>query len=216
MKYLLIILSAFLFVNSCPAQTKISPDDYPVTNEMFKGNYGEKTSGEIVSLDKAWFTNDTLKQTLVFELYTDYHRLVIYQFYNDTIPGGLVDRVELNVETNPRSFGIASSNQKQRYFKGFIKSGNKISQRYFTTLKGFSLGDKNEKAINIYGKPDVQTVSDGFEKCEWKFKGDITQAETGIKTKSNKPIAKNSFGYSVTMFFKNEKLMAMIIHNAIP
>lgn len=58
-------------------------DDFPVTNRMFRKIYNHNQSfkmksGKIYSLDKAWFTNDTLDQTLVFELYTDFFRTDIY------------------------------------------------------------------------------------------------------------------------------------------
>lgn len=61
-------------------------DDYPVTNEMLidktsNNSSYKKQSGQTYSYDKAWFGNDTLKQTLVFELYTDYHRMVIYHWH---------------------------------------------------------------------------------------------------------------------------------------
>jgi len=60
-------------------------DDYPVTNEMLidktsNNSSYKKQSGQTYSYDKAWFGNDTLKQTLVFELYTDYHRMVFIIF----------------------------------------------------------------------------------------------------------------------------------------
>lgn len=65
-------------------------DDYPVTNEMLvdktsNNSSYKKQSGQTYSYDKAWFGNDTLKQTLVFEHYTDYHRMVIYHFYTNDI-----------------------------------------------------------------------------------------------------------------------------------
>jgi len=62
----------------------VIPDNYPVTNEMFgydvKSNGREIKSGNIRSLDKVWFRNDTLKQILVFELYTDNFRNIIFHF----------------------------------------------------------------------------------------------------------------------------------------
>lgn len=61
-------------------------EDYPVTYEIMAEQKADnsssykKVSGKTQSLDKAWFTNDTLKQTLIFELYTDGYRSAIYHF----------------------------------------------------------------------------------------------------------------------------------------
>jgi len=71
-------------------------DDYLFNNEMFRENYGQKISGQLESFGKVWFTNDTLNQTLVFELYTDYHRLKTFHFDNKKVPGELINRMELH------------------------------------------------------------------------------------------------------------------------
>jgi len=220
------LLTVFLFamIIACQAIgqsnriTKIIPDDYPVKDSMFQGNYGQLVSGEITSLDQAWFTNDTLKQTLVFDLYTDYHRLEIYHFYNDNIPLELIDEMELYVSKGQFNniFDTATAQQKHSFFKGFLSSGKKISQSYFTTLKGFRLGDKKEKALGIYGNPDKYSISKGIEKCEWKFEGDYRALESKTKIKTSKPLAKDSWGFYVKMFFSSNRLMAMILSNDIP
>lgn len=201
----------------------IIPDDYSVTNDMLADkipNSSHKIKrGEIYSFDKAWFTNDTLKQTLVFELYTDYHRLYIFHFYNDDIPNELINKMEFDISKskNENVFDTATLQQKQTNFKDFINLSNRINQSYFTTKKGFKLGDKKEKAINVYGKPDKCSTSNNIEKCVWKYEGDyIESEETPHKAKTNRPFAKNSFGYTVTMFFRTEKLIAIIINNDIP
>jgi len=68
----------------------------------------KKQSGQTFSYDKAWISNDTLKQTLVFELYTDYHRLVTYHFLDNDIPTDLINRMELHIDGGE----LASDNQK--------------------------------------------------------------------------------------------------------
>src|SRR4051812_28691651 len=61
---------------------KIIPDDYPVTDEIFGSDFNQNgreiKSGDIFSYDKIWFRNDSLNQTLVFELYTDNYRNIIF------------------------------------------------------------------------------------------------------------------------------------------
>jgi hypothetical protein len=211
-----IILLLFI-ASSGYAQTagRIIPDNYPVTNDMLKGNYGKKQSGDLISFDKAWYTNDTLGQTLVIELYTDYHRFQLFHFYNNDIPESLIDRMEFNFAVSKSSYDTASSQKKQELFPGFLTSGTKIAQRYFTTEKGFRLGDKKDKAIKNYGQPDTCYISNGIETCEWRFKGDYTDEETPLPI-SKKPLAEKSFGYGVTMYFRKEKLIAMILFKDIP
>jgi len=220
-RLLTIVLFTLLIGNGALGQSDgltMIPDDYPVTDSMFKGNYDKIISGEITSLDKAWFTNDTLKQTLVFELYTDYHRLEIYHFYNNDIPEELINKIELYVSKGKFNniFDTATRKQKQTFFSGFLSSGKKIDQKYFTTYKGFKLGDNQEKAITIYGTPDKHSTFKNIEKYEWTFTGDYALKESKTNVKTNKPLAKNSWGFEVIMFFRKDKLIDMILSNDIP
>jgi len=188
---------------------KFMVDDYPVTNEMLGPNAHSRKSGEITDGEGAWFSNDTLKQTLVFVLYTDYHRLVTYHFLNNDIPFGIIKRMELSKDGE-----LASDNLKQKYFRGFLAQTTKIGKSYFITKKKFKLGDSKEKAIKAYGKPDKISVGSGVEKYEWNFVGDILYDE---KTKLKRNIlAEDSFGHQTTMFFRNNKLIGLIFHNDIP
>ncbi|MBB4806748.1 hypothetical protein HNP38_002044 [Chryseobacterium defluvii] len=192
---------------------KLIVDDYPVTNEMFinKGNdlsYTRK-SGQTFSHDKVWFSNDILRQTIVVELYTDYHRLHTFHFYNNAVPNDLISKMWLSAYGEP-----ASEKQKQKDFNGFLKQAAKISSSYFVTNKGFKLGDPKQKAVSYYGKPDKQTIDEGTEKLEWNFIGDNSyDINTGPKSK---PLAKDSFGHQIIMYFKNEKLVGQILSNDIP
>jgi hypothetical protein len=204
------------------AADNILADDYPVTNEMFidknpNSSYKIK-SGEIFSLDKVWFTNDTLNQTLVFELSTDYHRFYIYHLLNSDIPSDLIKHIQLDVSKSKfdNVFDTATFEQKQSYFRGFIDSAININQSYFTTNKGFKLGVKKEKAISIYGDPDRCTILDRIEKCEWKFEGDYSESEEKHPRNTKRPYVKNSFGFSVTMYFRSDLLIGMILTNDIP
>jgi hypothetical protein len=197
------------------SNSKFVVDDYSVTNEMFSNksdnnsNY-KKQSGQIISNDKVWFGNDKLKQTLVFELYTDYHRLVTYHFLNNDIPTDLINRMELHIESGE----LATNKKKQNDFEGFSQQTTTINSSYFITEKGFRLGDLKEKAIENYGKPDKITSTDKIEVLEWSFIGDNSIDER--TNKNGKPIAENSFGHNITMYFRNGKLIGQILHNEIP
>ena len=210
------ILSDTQVVVSTPDSIKkFIVDDYPFTNEMLAVKTSSNSSykiqsGQTFSNDKAWFSNDTLKQTLVFELYTDYHRLVTYHFLDHDIPTDLINRMELHTEGREP----ASDNQKIKDLNGFLKQTTKINSSYFITNKGFRLGDSKQKAVENYGNPDKQTINDGIEKLEWLFIGDTSyDGKTDLKGKS---LADNSFGHQIIMYYKNGKLIGQILYNDIP
>ncbi len=76
------------------------------------------------------------------------------------------------------------------------------------------MGTKKQKAIDVYGKPDKESMNADFEKLEWEFIGDIFyDGKTDLK---GKPLAKESFGHQIIMYFKNGKLVGQILLNAIP
>jgi hypothetical protein len=190
-------------------------DDYPVTNTMLADKTGnnsahKKQSGQTYSFDKAWFTNNTLNQTIVFELYTDYHRMVTYHFYNKDIPTELIDRMELHVNGGE----LATKKQKLKDFNGFLNQATKIDSSYFVTNKGFRLGDTKQKATESFGNPDKQSMNAGVEKLEWEFIGD--EFYDGKSDLKGKPLAKDSFGHQILMYFKEGKLVGLILYNDIP
>ena len=170
----------------------------------------KKISGKTQSLDKAWFTNDTLKQTLIFEMYTDGHRLVTYHFLNNEIPTELIDKIELHTSEGE----LATKQQKTNDFKGFLLQSIKIGSKYFTTDKGLKLGDTKQKILKIYGQPNKRTSINEIEKFEWTFVGDILY--DGKEDLKGKPLAKDNYGHQAYLFFKNGKLIRQILHNDIP
>jgi hypothetical protein len=195
---------------------KLIVDDYPITNEMFAKQIADnsstykKTSGLTQSLDKVWFGNDTIKQTLVFELYTDNHRLITYHFYNKELPDDLIKQIELHTTDGE----IATEKQKQKDFQGFLFQAEKINSVFFVSGNGFKLGDNKGKIIKIYGNADEHTINNGFEKLVWKFIGD--NLYSGKQNLKGKPLVKDSYGHQVIMYFKENKLAGQILYNDIP
>lgn len=192
-----------------------SVDDYGVTNEMLdektsNNSSYRKQSGPIHSSDKVWFTNDDLDQTLVFELYTDKHRLTTFHFQNRDIPAALIDEMELHDENGE----LAGLQLKQKHFEGFIQSSKKISSQYFTTDKGLRLGDNIEKVVGVYGLPVSRSKDEEFEELEWAFVGDYIY--DGKQELNGKRLAKNSFGHNAIMWFKQDKLVAILLFNDMP
>ncbi|MDZ7615201.1 MAG: hypothetical protein U5K51_17010 [Flavobacteriaceae bacterium] len=75
------------------------------------------------------------------------------------------------------------------------------------------LNDTQTKAIDNSGKPDKQSISNKIEKFEWEFVGDtFYDGKTNLK---GKPLAKDSFGHQIVMYFKNGKLIGQVLHNDI-
>lgn len=192
--------------------SKMNTDDFPVSNAMLEKELNncsksEFKCGACYSHDKAWFSNDSLKQTLVFEIYTDFHRLVSYHFYNNDIPEQLLSQLELNDKNGK----LAPISQKQKDIIGFVQNATKINLNYFVSKKGFKLGDSREKAINYYGTPDNTITSNGIEELEWILKGDHYNSDPKTKI-----VITNSFGHTVKMYFRKGKLIAQILKNEIP
>jgi len=196
-------------------------DGYPVTNNMFRELHNANPlfkiqSGQIFSIEKAWFTNDTINQTLVFELYTDFHRFITYLIRNDIIPDTLISQIQLYSLSN-NTYSEVNLDQKKPYFQGFINSSKRINQRYFTSFKGIKLNDDKEKILKLYGHPDNIYMNKGIECNEWDFYGDeiYTANQKDINLKG-KPIAINSFGHHIKMYFNDNLLIALILINDIP
>jgi hypothetical protein len=189
-------------------------DGYPITNEMLecdnKIGIREIKNKNIISLDKVWFTNDSLNQTIVFEMYTDGFRVAIFHFNNNDIPDALIKKIELH-----KTYGdLASSTQKLENFKGFIPLAKKIKSTYFKSNKGVELGDSKEKVLNLYGKPNTILSSNGLDEYSWEFIGDLLY--DGKSNLNGKPLAKDNFGHKATMYFKENKLVALSLYNDIP
>lgn len=165
-------------------------------------------SGNIVSLDKVWYRNDSLQEVLVFELYTDYYRNIIFHFKMNDIPKELLKIIELNNTDGD----TVNQLLKQKFFAGFIKSAKKITHKFFRSNKGFRLGDSKTEALTLYGKPDKTSRTGNVDKYEWDFVGD---AFYDPKKDAGKKVA-FGYGHQTIMFFREEKLIALILHNDIP
>ncbi|KAB2893174.1 MAG: hypothetical protein F9K28_09820 [Bacteroidetes bacterium] len=194
---------------------KITVDGYPVTDSMLAGQVERKSSlkmmsGQTLSFDKVWFTNDSIQQTLVFELYTDFHRMVTYHFYNNGIPADLVAKIELHDAKGE----LVSESQKLHDIGGFIEQADRIHSSYFATDKKLRLGDTKQKADGVYGAPDSSAIVHEGEQLEWDFAGSF-HADMDAQH-HNKPIAENSYGYHVVMYFIKERLVGMILVNYVP
>jgi hypothetical protein len=207
-------LAFLLCLHVGPPQAKprmFTVDDFPVTERMIGPYTGrDHKSGGLLSSDKVWFGNKELNQTLVFELYTDNFRNEIFLFRNDDIPAALIDSMELLTPDSE----LAPNKQKEKYFHGFLRWTKPIRPQNFISDKGFALGDPKDKALQTYGKPDTRSIARGVETLGWTFVGENEyDGKTNLKGKS---LARDSFGHTVTMCFRNDRLIALILQNDIP
>jgi hypothetical protein len=189
------------------------PDDYPVTNEMFKNCQLQKDIDGVFSFDKAWFKNQDLGEVLIFELYTDYHRLAIYHCKSEFLISDLIKQVELHRKTGMSTFDLADEEKKQKVFKKFFDNSEEIDKSYFKTKQDIRLGISKSDALKKYGNHSMDTIINNIAVLKWDFQGSYAIAETGEKPKGK--VAKDSFGFHVVMYFKMDKLVAMILKNDI-
>lgn len=185
-------------------------DNYPVTDKMFGKGTGDRPfkTKHLISDNTAWFTNDSLKQTLNFILSSDNDRLVTCCFDNNNTPNEVVTKWDVRYEKG----NTALEEDKLLYYKEFYTKAPNINSKYFTSNKGFKLGDPKEKAIKQYGKPDSVKTVEGFEKYYWNPIGaQITQKEQNVSEKDLLLIdEKKQF---IIMYFKNNKLATVIFNN---
>jgi len=183
-------------------------DNYPVTDKMFGKPTANRpvTTAHLRSENTAWFTNDSLKQTLMFILFSDNSRIVTACFDNDNAPTEVFSKSDFSDKDNYP----ASREDRLLYFKEFFGSAKKIDSKFFTSNMGFRIGDLKSKAIKQYGKPDSIKMVEGFEKYYWNPEG-------AQITKQNVPekdlLLIDEKKQFITMYFKNNKLATMILAN---
>lgn len=185
-------------------------DDFPVTNTMLDDNKGKVINNKVDTGNEAWFTNQKLEETLMFELHHAHYRKTIYDFYTASVPDAFLKEMRLYTAKGD----TLNVKQEAKYLPVLVKAATVIEPSYFTSLKELKLGASKEQALHFYHNPDSVTQPDGYERYEWNFPGDMYYEERS--TVGGKPVVKDSFGYKVIMYFKNDKLEGMIMHNAIP
>lgn len=187
----------------------IRVDDFSPPDRLLDSHV-ELKSGPIVSSSKVWFTNKALNQTLVVELYTDGFHEDLFLFRNDDIPTAVIDSMELHTPDGD----TATQKQKQKYFRGFLPKAKPLAAKYFTSDNGFALGDSSEKAIKTYGKPGRRTLSRGITVLSWFFEGE--NSWDGKTDLHGRPLAAGSFGHTLTMCFRDNRLIGLAINNTVP
>ena len=189
----------------------IDPDYYytPYDNDLWAS--GHVKSGLTISQNQKWYKNDSLNQVTVAADYGDYEYSVWLHFYKDQIPVDLIDHMKLL-----REDGLpATLDQKKKDVPGFVDQAvNTPDANFFESVQGVKLGDPRSKAIGKYGKPDQVANVDGYERLIWIFTGE-SEFDPEADAPDTKLVA-DSFGFTVTQYYKDGRLVAQIFQDAMP
>ncbi len=187
-------------------------DDYPFTDDMLRENKYNLSSGNLSSFEQMWFINDSLQQLIIISIGTDYFRMGVSHCYTkDALK--LIEY--LNIYFQNKEGNAATKKEIEHAFDGFLKQTKRIGSENFITNKGIKLGDSLQKILNIYGLPDSSSAKNSIDRYQWTYNGD-THVYWDTTLPTERPVAKNSFGHSVVMLFKDDKLIAQILLNDIP
>jgi len=161
-------------------------DDYPVTDSMLRSSMKEINGISIeingISSSGNWFVDETMSETLVFSLYTDYHRMYTYHFLNsEDVPQEI--KKELPIEDEDT---VRQDKEINAHIHDFIGAARKIDKRYFTSIKGRRLGDTKEKVLQSLGTPSNYSINNDVEKYIWEIN---STSRTILYFKKNKLVS---------------------------
>ena len=187
----------------------INPDVYPITKNMLGEVVNKNLNEEVQTYDQAWFKNDSLNQSIVIELATDYHWYFAWHFYSSELPKPIMNEIEIFKKDESE----ISDSIKGIYIHSRIDSSKNIDAKYFISKSGHKLGENKSYSLGAYGEPDSTSTEGENEILIWNFSADPKYFDTK-KTLSKYAI--DSFGYSITMIYKNDKLIGRIVFDNIP
>lgn len=187
----------------------ITVDDYDIHEDLLRHGYGQMKSDDCYSYDKAWFYNDSLQEGLIVDLYTDFHKTAIYHFSTDRIPGIMTGAIDLHLENGE----LAPLSSKQQQLPKLLLQGKALDASSFISKKGFRLGSSKEDAIREYGQPHELSREEGLDIYSWSFQGELIAPYV---EQISYPMAENSFGHHIKMYFEDQKLIGMVLINDAP
>jgi hypothetical protein len=157
-------------------------DDYTITDNMFDK---QTTTSNQIETNSNWFVNDTINQTLVFELYSDNHRMYTFHFMNDKIDNYLIESLPFSIDKE-----LKNKNEKIAIaIPTFIKTAKRVNKTYFITKNGLFLGQQKSEVLTNRGTPNSIMTMGNIEKYSW-----------GIPTNR------------IEMYFEKERLIAIFIY----
>ena len=192
---------------------KIKTDNFNISDEIIKKNI-KREFEKIDFLDGICFSNNAKSELLIIEFGTDYFRNKIVLVNKNNLPNKLLKLIPLYSKKENTS--IPSNEKDKKLFLDSFIPENILNIDYFESTKKIKLGINKDYAIKIYGNPDIIEQENEYKILKWVFIGDIVAKINKTIPRIDKPLALNSFGYKVTMFFKNDKLIGMVLINEMP
>jgi hypothetical protein len=212
MKHSIVVIQLLFSLSAIAQQdsiTYIRKETYPITNEMLRNGKWPVRSMDILSFEQIWFKNKDASEIIVIGLGTDLYRTNILHIAVRDLPAEIWQYLYLSDTTENR----ATAAQIKKALPGFIKQARTIDSTYFVSKKRVQLGITTPQyAINLYGKPD-SVLRGSVDKYVWRFEGDIMPDMRNYKKHI---LVKDSFGYSIIMYFKQEKLIAQMLKDDMP
>lgn len=225
----------------------IELDYFPVTENIFRKSTAiQKNNPEFVinSGEEFWYTDKNNYKILIFEVGTDYHRITQALFDKRKIPEKIFNHLSIHIKTDTlpnktSQYRLLNEKESSLLFKRIKPENNIIDDKYFSTKKGFKLGAKKNKAIEIYGKPDSIVNNKNIEILYWNFIGFefavnnkkdsiidnrvIIETEWVIKEindeNSNyyqKPLLNGGYKPGIIMFFNDNELIGIELTDIVP
>ena len=189
-------------------------DDFPISEAMIRKEPTTIESNNLKAFDQIWFKNKNSNQILIYNLYTDFHKINIFLFDENHINDSILSYIHLNRMNGD----LASLEEKKIALNNFIEKAKELDESFFESNKKIKLGTSKKNAVSIYNQPEIQNKYSDFEILKWEYYGDeyLKEYPEEINLNNHKIIAKNSFGHRIEMIFKENKLIAMNLFNDIP
>lgn len=189
-------------------------DDFQISEETIRKEPIKTESNNLQAFDQVWFKNKNSNQILIYNLYTDFHKINILLFDVKNINDSILNHIHFNRKNGD----LASLVEKKEALNSFIEKAKKIDASFFESNNKIKIGISKQFALSIYNKPDIQDKNNDFEILKWEYYGDeyLKEYPEEINLNNNKKVAKNSFGHRIEMIFKENKLIFMNLYNDIP
>lgn len=189
---LLLLLSITAF-----SQAGIIPyDSYDIPKPMLEKVNTIRTKN--ISVDRTvWFTNDTLRETLVYEIFRKDRKLFIYHFMNKFLPEAMLNQMVF-FDTAAQTY--ATLEQKQAAIPELVKQAQRLPASFFSTSRNLHMGDALQKVIAAYGNPQritTYTYDNNVKAYEWSFDIRTAEGESSMQ--------------EITLYFRKDKLVAALI-----
>jgi hypothetical protein len=210
MRKFIILLIFQLFVNWVSDAQICGDDGFPVPDDYLRSFYKELNINEVYSFDKGWFKNKQLNAFLVIDLVTDLNRSAYYLFNSNFIDSTMLKYIELHIKTGVSTFDyIRDENRYLQAFKMFVDSANEIDKKYFVSNKGIYLGMNKSEVLIRYNNSHKTKILNGVEVYKWDC---IYPKPTGVYDTVVEESLPDDFGIHVKMYFRLNKLIALIIN----